>query len=178
MHTFPTTDSYFGFSPTAVAAGFLSGLVLLILGMTKNHVGAGARCFGVCVFLGLFVGTWAAVAGGLVLAVMLWFEDRLAAYLPKPPAWMTWTPLPFRRQPVSPAPTLASAVGSRAGEAEEVGHCDSCSKGFALKNGAFPPWCPNCGADIKKQGPPIPPVAAIPSDPHRANEPVGKVEVA
>jgi hypothetical protein len=143
-------DPYFGFSPAGIAAGVLCGLAVFIIGLMKHHIRAGAQSFGLCVFLGMFVSAWAAVPAAVGLAVALWFGDRLNAYIPQPPAWMMWTPLPFRRNTAPTASTFASAAGSPAAPADEVGHCDACGKGFALKNGATPPWCPNCGADMKK----------------------------
>jgi hypothetical protein len=149
MHTFPTMDPYFGFSPAAVIGGFLCGLACFIVGLIKNQVKAGGTCFGVCVFLGAFISIWAAIPAALAMGVLLWFEDRLAKYKPELPAWVTWSPLAFRKNSASITPLFASTAEPSAAAAEELGHCKTCGKGFALKNGAMPPWCPKCGADLK-----------------------------
>lgn len=152
MHQFPTMDPYFGFSPASVIAGFLCGLACFVVGLIKNHVGAGVRCFGVCVFLGAFVSYWAAIPAAIVLSAMLWFEDYLAAYVPRLPAWMTWTPLlPFQASSSPVSPTVSNNEQGSAVAEPEMRHCGACGKGFVLANGTLPPWCPQCGADIEKQ---------------------------
>src|SRR5262249_38742017 len=147
-----TWDPYFGLSPANFAAGFFCGLVPLIVGLIRCHTGAAFRCFGVCVFVGLFFGFLAAAGAAIIMTPLILLEERLAAFKPKLPAWMTWTPLPFRSASV---PRTASEDASNGDGSEAVatayGHCSDCGKNFALAAGASPPWCPRCGADLKKQ---------------------------
>jgi hypothetical protein len=152
MHQFPTIDPYFGLSPVGLAAGLFCGLVPLVVALVKGHVGAAFRCFGVCLFVGIFFGFLAAAGAALLMTPLILLEERLAAFKPKLPAWMTWTPLPFRSAPVSRTSSENQSDGVGLGEVMTAfGHCHSCGKDFVLALGASPPWCPACGADLKKQ---------------------------
>lgn len=152
MHQFPTWDPYFGLSPANFAAGFFCGLVPLVVGLIRGHVGAAFRCFGVCLFLGFFFGFWAAAAAAVLMTPLILLEERLAAFKPKLPAWMTWSPLPFRSASLPRTPSESPYTGDGSDDiAVSRGHCSACGTDFALTSGGSPPWCPKCGADLKRQ---------------------------
>jgi hypothetical protein len=156
----------------SLVAGIGCGLLPLAVGVARQRPYLGRGGLLLCFILGL--------AGGLLLALPAALVVAGAIVLLGPPKSRTQAArLPVLLPQPAPAPGTAPIAGDPAVRPSAVAgfsdsgvvlSCGRCSFMISTEGGRIPPWCPHCGADIKRPpaNAPAPPPAVTAEAPRPA----------
>jgi len=172
MQYLPVNSPDFSFSAGAaigsLVAGIVCGLLPMIIGITRQRYYLARAGLGLCVMLGLVGGIFLAMPAALAFTGLILVAGKPRRRFEETPAALYGG---FAR-PDGTGPLARELAGSER-PAEPVHclpggkigvSCPKCSHLFMAADGRIPPWCPHCGADVKRAAEPrqpeAPPAAA------------------